>query len=59
MTIDQLIDSLTPADADAYNRQADKYVWVQYTLLDPHGIPRRYTERVEDALDLIDQKYNA
>jgi len=59
MTIDQLIASLTPADADEYNRQTDKYVWVQYTFLDPNDLSRRFTSRVEHALDLIDQQYNA
>jgi hypothetical protein len=59
MTIDQLINSLTLADVDAYNAQADKYVYVQYTYLDPNNLSRRYTERVENALDLIDQQYNA
>jgi len=59
MTIDQLIASLTSANADEYNRQPDKYVWVQYTFLDPHDIPRRFTNRVEDALDLLDQQHNS
>ena len=59
MTLDQLIDSLTPADAEEYNRQADKYVWVQYKFLDPNNLPRRFTTQVEDALDLIDQQHNA
>ena len=58
MTIDQLIASLTPADADEYNRQTDKYVWVQYTFLDPNDLSRRFTSRVEHALDLIDQLQN-
>jgi hypothetical protein len=58
MTLDQLIASLTPADAEEYNRQTDKYVWVQYTFLDPYDIPRRFTGRVEDALDRIDQLQN-
>ena len=58
MELDQLIDLLTPADAKEYNRQTDKYAWVQYTFLDPNNIPRRFTARVEDALDLIDQQQN-
>jgi hypothetical protein len=58
MTIDQLIASLTPADAVAYNKQTDKYVWVQYTFLDPNDLSRRFTSRVEYALDMIDQQQN-
>jgi len=59
LTIDQLIESLTLADVDTYNAQADKYVYVQYKYLDPNNLSRRYAERVENALDLIDQQYNA
>jgi len=58
MTIDQLIASLTPADAVAYNEQTDKYVWVQYTFLDLNDLSRRFTSRVEYALDMIDQQQN-
>jgi hypothetical protein len=56
MTIEQLLKTLsrgTPAALAAahdYAKQADKFIWVQTTLLDPNNISRRHTNAVEDAL---------
>jgi hypothetical protein len=53
LTIEQLIASLTIEHAKAYAAKQDKYVFVVDELLDPNNLSRRYVERVEDQLDLI------
>ena len=50
MTLQELIDSLTVEQAKQYAAETDQLVWVEYNLLDPHGISRRHSEVVEDAL---------
>lgn len=49
-TLGSLIASLTVEQAIEYDKQNDKLIWIETTLLDPNGISRRYAETVEDAL---------
>lgn len=53
LNIGQLIASLTHEEAYTYNEQTDKLCWIEYNLLDPNNLPRRYAERVEDALIVL------
>ena len=53
MTIFELIQALTPADAAECFKQSDPLCWIEYTLLDPNNLSRRFATRVEDALFCI------
>ena len=55
MNIDELIASLTKAQAEEYAAEIDQWCWVVDTLLDPYDIPRRFASRVENALDAINK----
>ena len=48
--LNDLIASLTLAQAREYAAETDKLLWIEYTLLDPINISRRYAEQVEAAL---------
>jgi adenine C2-methylase RlmN of 23S rRNA A2503 and tRNA A37 len=48
--LNDLIASLTIEHAREYAAETDKLVWIEYALLDPINIPRRYAEQVEAAL---------
>jgi hypothetical protein len=50
MTLQQLIQGLTTEQAQQYEAQTDKLIWIETTLLDPNNIPRRCALAVEDAL---------
>lgn len=50
MKIQQLLESLT---VDVYNKfikETDSLAWIEYTLLDPNNLSRKYAERVESYL---------
>jgi len=49
MTIDQLIHSLTLKDLAAYKDQQDPLIWIEYNLLDPNNLPRKFAVLVENA----------
>lgn len=40
MTITEVINGLDLADAWAWNATQDQACWVEYNLLDPHGLRR-------------------
>lgn len=50
MKVEDLIASLTIEQARKYQQAAEPILWVEYNLLDPNNISRRYTTRVEIAL---------
>lgn len=57
-TLQLVIDLLTLEDLRKYQAQTDKLIWIETTLLDPHGLSRRHAEKVEaKLLDLL-QAYN-
>lgn len=50
MKIQQLLESLT---VDVYNKfikETDSLAWIEYNLLDPNNLSRKYAERVESHL---------
>lgn len=54
-TVNDVIEQLTLLDAKAYAEETDKFVYVEYTYLDPYNLPRtsRNVGKIEDYLDKL------
>ena len=46
----RVINALTMDQALEYKKQQDPLCWIEYNILDPISLPRRYATHIEDAL---------
>ena len=55
MTLTEVINGLDLADAWAWEAETDQACWVEYNLLDPHGLRRSNgnIDAIEDRLSLL------
>lgn len=52
-TVDDVIEQLTLLDAKALAEETDKFVYIEYSYLDPYDLPRtdRNVEKIESYLE--------